>query len=161
MPGFGWHSGLDFNLPGNDSQGRNLSRYHRIYSAFTGDVINSGSHPASMGYFVITQFVDRYNGYNYYMRYMHMIAPPLVRRGTDVIGGRALPDGYTPTHIGNVGNTGNSQNYHLHLDVHRAPHDPDNPSNPVFAGSDRSQQIDPHAFFQPGFVNPRPQIAGY
>ena len=161
MPGFAWHTGLDFNLPGNDSDGRNLSRNHRIYSAFTGNVISSGSHPSSMGYFATIQFEDRDGGYNYYVRYMHMIASPLVRGGARVLGGRTLPYGYTPTHIGNVGNTGSSQNYHLHLDVHRVPHDPDNPNASGFAGSDRSQQLDPHAFFQPGFVNPRPQIAGY
>jgi len=144
MPGFGWHNGLDFNLPGVNSDGNNLSTNHRIYSAFRGRVTDRYSNRDSRGYGVTIRFPDPENGVNYYMRYMHMIKAAYVNNHTYV---------YAGTLIGRVGNTGNSQNDHLHIDVHRVRIDVG------FDGTNRAQQIDPHAFFPPGFVNPRPQIA--
>jgi len=137
---FDWHNGIDFNLPT-----RGAIRDHRIYSAFRGYVTGVSLNTTGMGYAVTMRFEDRDNRVNYYMRYMHMIGTPLV--SSDVYLRHR-------THIGNVGNTGNSFGYHLHLDVHRVP------SGVRFGGSNRAQQIDPRAFFPPGFVNTRPHIAG-
>jgi len=151
MPGFEWHSGVDIN---EYVVGRGEG--NMIFSAFTGEVVDVFLNGGGAGFGANVRFADERSETYYFMRYMHMQQRPMVNRisaGTNSPASVNLTVGMTlfiNEHFGFLGNTGRSFGPHLHIDVHRQ-----NSHNFVAA---RANEVDPRAFFAPGFVNPWPNM---
>jgi len=123
-----WHGAIDINEPvDNRGEGRTL------LSPFDGRVESIGSGGAG-GNRITLEYWDPTSRTFFYVRYLHMRNVPLVRSGEVNLG----------QSVGFLGNTGRSSAAHLHLDVHRGS----------VANTERSNSIDPRAFFPENFVTP-------
>jgi len=133
-----FHGGIDINEPALANRGRGRAVYS-ISDGIVIGIINS----TTGGHGIVIRVHDEISDDYFYVRYLHLLAPPkrddgtLLRRNDSVIAGEQ---------IGELGNSGDSENYHLHIDIHR------NHNSYVRIPLER-YSIDPRAFFEDGFVS--------
>jgi len=151
MSVFEWHNGIDLVSNVTPNEGR------RVYSAFTGAVVAVFGTPPrpgvparphqSMGFGANVRFHDDDNNAYYFLRYMHMRDFTAVVRDGVTINLDTPMTLYIGEHFGFLGNTGRSYGPHLHIDIHRR-------NSSTFVVSERTEQIDPRAFFPISFADP-------